>query len=58
MVCSNREASRCAGTLHVISVPTMVDDEILDAEEEVDENGLPLVDEGEEVVEGEEESED
>ncbi len=36
----------------------MFDDEILDPEEELDENGLPLIDEEEEVAEDEEEVED
>lgn len=35
----------------------MFDDEMLDAEEELDENGLPLVDEEDEALE-EEDSED
>ncbi len=36
----------------------MFDDEILDPEEELDENGFPLVDEEEEVTEDEEDVED
>lgn len=58
MVCSNKEASRYAGILNVIYVPMMFDDEMLDADEELDENGLPLLDEEEEVAEDEEEVED
>lgn len=36
----------------------MFDDEKLDTEEELDENGLPLVDEEEDELEEDEESED
>lgn len=36
----------------------MFDDEMLDGEEELDENGLPLVDEDEDELEEDEESDD
>ena len=39
-------------------VPMMFDDEILDPEEELDENGLPLIDEEEEALVEDEEDED